>query len=153
MRVPGRRVAINAPTEYIMHRPTDRCAEQFMHVGFLKDGALVGSYNSRFLQPGIPIVLMQPSAERMYRIGNFLGRAFEKLPPGSRPPDLIVGKLADGRPITVAAVEMVYNDAALVNTIAGSAMYEKVMAQRPEVEVLEEAKRLYKEPVIVGACA
>ena len=133
---------------YMMHRPTDHRAAKMMHVGFLPNGAVVGT------RGGMPVVLSEGNYERTVRVSQKVwGAGWDKIPPGNRPACLIVGKLSDGTMLSVACVEMVFNDAKLINEICGEAFYEKLMTQRPEAETLEIARRLYKEPIILAVSA
>jgi hypothetical protein len=139
------------PTEthrYVMHAPTDPRAKQLMHVGFLANGAIVGQ------RGGTPVVLTEGSRERAYLVSRkLIGAGWERLPPGTRPAHLIVGKLSDGTMLSVACVELVYNDAKLVDDICGDGFYSKLMDRRRESEALEIARKLWKEPIILAVSA
>jgi hypothetical protein len=62
--------------------------------------------------------------------------------PGEPPQDQIVFSTTDGTPIPVKAVEMVFNDACLLDYAYGAGHYWDTSLLR-EREVLEVARRLY----------
>ncbi len=63
--------------------------------------------------------------------------------PGNPPDDKIIGKLKDGRDVTVGAVETVFNDREFIDSVHGKGSYEKV-AIPVELEVLAIADKLFE---------
>lgn len=75
-------------------------------------------------------------AELIQRCNKYVGSPFVRL---KTPPDLI---LVDYSPVALDFIEMVYNDAAVVNYIGGDGSYEGAANER-ELHTLTVARRLY----------
>lgn len=105
------------------------------HYGIQLDGRLVATEGNGTLFFGAKLDIP------IEKITANLGSPFIRLP--ENPPDhKIVGEIPEGK-VPVAAVEMVFNDEELIDSICGKGMYRKIV--RPvEIHVLELAHKLYE---------
>lgn len=99
-------------------------------------------------RPKIRIVERAPSEaegqRRADKAASLVGTPFKHLP-GNPPQDQIVFTTTDRTPVPVSAVEMVWNDAWLIDQCCGEGHYAKINAGRREAEVFAFAKRAYAQ--------
>lgn len=81
--------------------------------------------------------------EVVSRMESQIGKPFECIP-GNPPSHHVLMELEDGTKVRVETVEMVYNDAKLMNYSYGEGVYELNCAPL-ELRILELAKELYKK--------
>lgn len=101
--------------------------------------------------PGPPInVVYRPKTDaegerRWKRMESLVGTPFERLP-GEPPQHKVIGRTSDGIPIRVQDVEMVFNDAALMDQISDygtdGPLYRDTIKETQR-EVYELAIKLY----------
>ena len=88
----------------------------------------------------------EEKAGRLERMVSPAAKTYHPFP-GDRPPEAIAGTLPDGSRVPIYALEMVYNDAMLINAICGEGKYES-LAGETEKAILELARTLYGESLI-----
>ena len=131
--------------------PINAEAEIIYHYGMnSKSGDILKSAGGGAEPIVVEICSNEDRLLRVDRIARCLGEKYRSIP-GHRPPDGIAGVLEDDARVPFHAAEMVYNDAALIDSLTIPGKYESLCSPT-ERAILELARTLYPEPKSAVIC-